>query len=413
MLPRPLVIALILCAEAARALLRNKVRTALTALSITIGIAAVVWVVALGKAGAQRAEDQLQALGDNLVWIEAGSRNVAGVRTGSHGMTTLTAGDAQAILDEIPRVKSLSPQVDGTVLVIAGSRNWTTRYRGVSPAYLEIRRFPVATGSAFTSGDVEAAATVCLLGQTVREQLFGAADPVGQDVRIGLQLFQVVGVLAPKGQSASGQDQDDTILLPFTTVQKRLTAKGITWLDDIMCSATSPAAVNAAADDISDLLRQRHHLEGTGNDDFNIRRPAELLEAQREQSRTFALLLISIASVALVVGGIGIMNVMLASVAERTREIGLRLAIGASEWAVQLQFLAESVILSLFGGALGVAVSVGGSSALGQMLGWPVSIPLQAIALALGFSIGVGVFFGYYPARKASRLDPIAALRSE
>ena len=413
MIPRSLIIALILCAEAARALLRNKVRTALTALSITIGIAAVVWVVALGKAGAQRTEEQLQALGDNLVWIEAGSRNVAGVRTGSHGMTTLTAGDAQAILDEVPRIKSMSPQVDGSVLVISGSRNWTTRFRGVSPAYLEIRRVPVASGNAFTDLDVENAESVCLLGQTLREQLFGAADPVGQEVRIGIQLFRVVGVLTAKGQSASGQDQDDTILLPYTTVQKRLLAKGITWLDDIMCSAASPQDVNLAADDISDLLRQRHHLSGADGDDFNIRRPEELLKAQLEASRTFALLLICIASVSLVVGGIGVMNVMLASVAERTREIGLRLAIGASAWAVQFQFLAEAVILSLFGGSFGVVFSVAGSSALAQILGWPVTIPPQAIALALGFSVTVGVFFGYYPARKASRMDPIAALRSE
>jgi putative ABC transport system permease protein len=396
-----------------RALLRNKVRTALTALSITIGIAAVVWVVALGKAGAQRSEEQLQALGDNLVWIEAGSRNVAGVRTGSHGMTTLTAEDGQAILDEIPNIKALTPQVDGSLLVIANNHNWTTRYRGVAPSYLEIRRFPLALGAAFTNEEVESAASVVLLGQTVREKLFGEKDPVGEDVQIGIQLFQVVGVLAPKGQSASGQDQDDTILLPYTTAQKRIVAKGITWLDDIMCSATSPEAVHAAADAISDLLRQRHHLSGSDGDDFNIRKPEELIKAQLEAARTFASLLISIASVALLVGGIGIMNVMLASVAERTREIGLRLAIGASEWAVQFQFLAESVILTLFGGALGVLVSVAGASALGEILGWPISIPAQAIGLALGFSIGVGVFFGLYPARKASKLDPIAALRSE
>jgi putative ABC transport system permease protein len=389
------------------------VRTALTALSITIGIAAVVWVVALGKAGAQRSEEQLQSLGDNLVWIEAGSRNVAGVRTGTHGMTTLTPEDAQAILDEIPRIKSLTPQVDGSALVIANNRNWTTRYRGVAPSYLEIRRFPLASGDAFTSEEVESAANVVLLGQTLREQLFGAENPIGEEVRIGVQRFTVIGVLAPKGQSASGQDQDDTLLLPYTTAQKRLGARGVTWLDDIMCSATSPEAVKIAADDISDLLRQRHHLDGSAGDDFNIRRPEELIKAQLEAARTFATLLISIASVALIVGGIGIMNVMLASVAERTREIGLRLAIGASEWAVQLQFLAESVILSLFGGALGVLVSVAGASVIGGILGWPISIPPRAIGLALGFSIAVGVFFGFYPARKAAKLDPIAALRSD
>jgi putative ABC transport system permease protein len=407
------IIAGFLCGEAVRALLRQKALSALTALSVTIGIAALVWVVAIGKTGADRAQEQLQALGDNLVWIEAGSRNVAGVRTGSLGTTSLTPEDAQAIRDEVPLLKGLSPQVDGTIVVINGSHNWTTRFRGVSPQFLGIRRFQMAEGACFTDDDVEHAASVCVIGQTVREQLFGAADPVGQEVRISGQLFQITGVLAPKGQSASGQDQDDTVLLPFTTAQKRLQARGITWLDDILCAAVSPEAVKPAAAQISSLLRERHHAGSGDEDDFNIRHPEELIKAQQESSRTFALLLICIASIALVVGGIGIMNMMLASVAHRTREIGLRLAIGATGGAVQLQFLIEAVMLCLFGGLLGVGLSLAGSFALERILGWPMSIPLQAVAVALAFSIGVGIFFGFYPARKASRLDPIAALRRE
>jgi putative ABC transport system permease protein len=399
--------------EAVRALLRQKALSALTALSVTIGIAALVWVVAIGKSGSERAEEQLQALGDNLVWVEAGSRNVAGVRTGTHGTTSLTAEDALAIRDEVRLIKSMSPQADGSVLVIANNRNWTTRYRGVTPPYLDIRRYQVAQGACFSDEEVETAANVVVIGQTVKEQLFGSADPVGQEVRIAGLIFQITGVLAPKGQSASGYDQDDTLFLPYTTVLKKLRGKGFPYLDDIMCSAVSPEAVTAAAADISSLMRQRHHIGPGQEDDFNIRHPEELIKAQMEESRTFAQLLISIACVALIVGGIGIMNMMLASVADRTREIGIRLAIGATEGAVQLQFLAEAVVLCLFGGITGVALSVVGSYALDRLLGWPMSIPPQAVGLALAFSIGVGVFFGFYPARRAARLDPIAALRRE
>jgi putative ABC transport system permease protein len=402
----------LLVGEAVRALLRQKARSALTALSITLGVAVVVWVVALGSAGAARAEEQLQSLGDNLVWVEAGSRNIAGLRTGSHGTTSLTPEDAEAIREEIPLVRSMSPQIDGTVLAIANGRNWTTRYRGVTPEYLDIRRWRVAEGAAFTERDVEIAAPVCLIGAKTRRELFGEEDPIGQDLRIGSQGFVIVGVLAAKGQSASGQDQDDTIFLPYTTAQKAIRGKGFVYLDDIMCAAVSPEAVKPAAAQISGLLRQRHHLS-EGEDDFNIRHPEELINAQIEAARTFALLLVSIGSISLLVGGIGIMNMMLASVAERSLEIGLRLAIGATAWAVQAQFLVEAMLLSLAGGLLGVAVSVGGSMLLGQALGWAVSIPGQAVALALAFSVGVGVFFGFYPARRASRLDPMAVLRKD
>jgi putative ABC transport system permease protein len=410
---RTLVVAGLLIGEAARALARHKTRTSLTALSITIGITAVVWVVAIGEAGAARAEEQLRALGDNLVWVEAGSRNVNGVRSGTKGAITLTIEDAEAILAEVSRIKSLSPQMDGTISMVSDTANWTTRFRGVAPSYLDIRRWQIADGEPFGAADVEQVENVCLIGRTVREQLFGAGPAVGKEVRIGNHPFRVVGVLAAKGQSASGQDQDDTVFLPYTTAQKKIRGKGFAWLDDIMCSAVSPEEVKPAAAQIADLLRERHHIAPGADDDFNIRHPEELINAQLEASRTFALLLVSIASVSLVVGGVGIMNMMLASVAERTREIGLRLALGATEWAVQAQFLVEAVMLSLVGGTVGLAVSAVGSLALGRVLGWAVGIPAQAVAVALVFSVAVGIVFGFYPARQAARLDPITALRRD
>jgi putative ABC transport system permease protein len=399
--------------EAVRAIARNKTRSALTALGITVGIAAVVCVVAIGSAGAQRAEEQLANLGDNLVWVEAGSRNVNGVRTGAKGMTTLTVSDAEAIRHEVGHIKSVSPHVDSNIQLAFGNRNWGTRYRGVSADYLDIKRWEVAEGAPFTDQQVIEGAAVCLIGQTVRTQLFGPEEAVGKVIRMANQLCQVVGVLAAKGSSAFGQDQDDTILLPYTAAQQRLRGRGYEWLDDVMCAARSFGEVESAVTDITSLLRQRHGIAPGQPDDFNIRRPDEVIKAQIEASRSLALLLIGIASVALLVGGIGIMNVMLVSVTERTREIGVRLAVGATEGAVQLQFLGEAVVLSMVGGVGGVVVGVASSYVLARSLDWPVSIPAQVLIVAPAFAIGVGVFFGYYPARKASRLDPIMALRNE
>lgn len=397
-----------------RALARHKGRTALTTLGIAIAVAAVAWVVALGHESAARYADLLTGLGDNLVWVEAGARNVAGVRTGTKTANTLTVGDMEAIRREVTLVNRISPQVDGTVqLVSETSSNWTTRSRGVAPDYLAIKRFAVASGALFTSEDVAGARNVILLGETVRRQLYGLEDPIGRIVRVNGQPHEVVGVLAPKGQSATGQDQDDAVMVPYTTALKKQRAPGIVWVDDIVCSATDAAAVKPAAAEITALMRERHRIAPGADDDFNIRHPEEVVNAQLESSKTFSTLLLAVASVALLVGGIGIMNVMLASVTERTREIGLRIALGATPAAILLQFLAEAVILSALGGAFGVVLSIAGASAIGRTLGWTLSIPFDAVALALAISALTGIVFGLLPARGASQLDPITALRSE
>jgi putative ABC transport system permease protein len=402
-----------LVSESVRGLSRNKLRSALAALGITIGIAAVVCVVAIGRAGSDVLEQQLNNLGDNLVWVEAGSRNVNGVRSGTHGMNNLTAEDAGAILREVPLIKSVSPHADGNVRLAYQNRNWSTQYRGVSPEYLEIKRWRIGEGAPFTEEQVEQSASVCLIGQTVKDQLFGTDAAVGRMMRMNNQLCEVIGVLSPKGQSGAGMDQDDTVLLPFTTAQKKLRGKGPAWVDDIMCSAVSPESVGPAIDEITRLLRQRHQIRPDQDDDFNIRRPEELIKAQLETKRTLALFLISIASISLLVGGIGIMNVMLVSVAQRTREIGVRLAVGATESAVQLQFLGEAIMLSLLGGVMGILVGIASSFIFGRLMDWPMTIPTQALVIAPLFSIAVGMFFGLYPAWRAARLDPIAALHYE
>ena len=393
------------------ALLANKTRSLLTVLGITIGIAAVICVVAIGRAGQARVEQQLNNLGDNFVWIEAGGRAVNGVRTGTHGTKSLLLSDAVAIKNQIPLIKSVSPNVDGSIQIIYGNQNWYTGYRGVSPEYFDIKRWYVDQGAVFSQDDVDRAADVCAIGRTVRDQLFGAEDPIGKVIRVRDLPCKVVATLQPKGLSVSGQDQDDTVLMPYTTVMKKI--KGITWLDDILCSAVSPDAIKLAGQQAAALLRDRHHLRPDEEDDFNIRNPEDIIKAQIEASRTLTVLLVVIASISLVVGGIGIMNVMLVSVTERTREIGLRVAVGARKQAIQLQFLGESVMLSLVGGAGGVLVGLFASVFVGQTLGWPIQLSTDAVVIAAAFSIAVGVFFGYYPARKASLLDPVEALRYE
>ncbi len=399
--------------ESVRALSRHKVRSALTSLGIMIGVAAVIWVVAIGRSGTERAEEELHKLGDNLVWIEAGSRNVNGVRTGSHGTTTLTPEDAEAIRREIPLIRSVAENIDGSLQVANETANWTTRYRGVSPEYLAVKRWQLAEGAFFTREQVQQAESVVVIGETVRKRLFGNAPAIGATLRARGALLQVIGVLAAKGPSSHGGDQDDVVMLPWTTAQKKLRGKGFTWLDDVLCSAVSPEAVVPAIDAVTALLRQRHRVGQGDGDDFNIRRPDEIIKTQIEQSRTLGLLLIGLAAVALLVGGIGIMNVMLASVAQRTAEIGLRVAVGATPWAVRLQFLGEAVMLSLVGAVAGIGLGIVGAWVIESLVGWKLNPSPQAALLAVTCSAAAGILSGLYPAWRASRLDPIAALREK
>jgi len=393
---------------ALRALGRNKLRSGLAMLGISIGVGALICSVAVGQGASGQVEEQIRSLGDNMIWIEAGGRNVNGVRTGSYGTKRLTLEDARAIQQQIPLVVNVSPHVNTRVPVVRGDQNWFTMVRGVSPEYLAVRSWRVTSGSVFSQDDVDFGAKVCVLGQTVVTNLFGPEDPIGQSIRLKKIPCRVIGVLAPKGQSPIGQDQDDVVLMPFTTVQRKI--KGISWLDDIMCSAISPAAIGPAEEEIAALLRQRHPWTAVEGDDFNLRHPADVAQARANSQRTMTLLLASIASVALVVAGIGIMNIMLVSVTERTREIGIRLAVGARERDILSQFLTEAVTLALIGGGLGIGLGLVGAYGIAYFAEWRTVIRGEAIVVAVGFSGAVGIFFGLYPARKASRLDPIDAL---
>jgi putative ABC transport system permease protein len=407
------VLARLFFVESVVALSRHKLRTTLAALGTMVGVASVICVVAIGRAGTALAEAQLSELGDNLVWVEAGSRNVNGVRTGSHGTTSLLPADADAIRREIPLVSAVAENVDGNAQVVYGNRNWNVRWRGVSPEYFDVKRWQLADGSLFTSAQVRDADSVLVIGETARRELFGETSPVRKLVRVQNIVFRVVGLLAPKGQSSGGQDQDDVIMMPWTTAQKKLKGKGYEWLDDILCSAVSSSAVNDAVETIAALVRQRHHIAPGAPDDFNMRRPDEVINAQIEASRTLSTLLVLLASITLVVGGIGIMNVMLAAVAERTPEIGIRMAVGATPGAVQAQFLGEAILLSLVGGMFGLLLTFIAILPIQSLLGWQLSTPPDAALIAAVFSIADGAFFGFYPAWRAARLDPVVALRNE
>lgn len=395
-----------------RVLARNKMRTALTMLGITIGIAAVICTVAIGEGSSAEIRQQIANLGDNLVWVEAGGRNVNGVRTGNDNTKSLTDGDAEALPKEIPMLKQCSPNTDGHVQIIYGNQNWNTHMRGTGTDFLQIKNWPLSRGINFSENDVASSAQVVLLGQTVVNNLYRPdEDPIGTTVRINGLPFKVIGVLQEKGMTPYGWDQDDTASMPVSTAQRKVF--GNYWLDDIFCSATSSDSIGPADDLAERLLRQRHHLRPSEPDDFNIRTPTQFLEAQEQASKTFTLMLACIASVSLLVGGIGIMNIMLVSVTERTREIGVRMAVGATEHDIQLQFLTEAIIVSLLGGVCGVFFGIFASRVLASTLAWSMQIPPTAIVIAAAFALFVGLFFGFYPAQKAARLDPIEALRFE
>jgi putative ABC transport system permease protein len=401
---------------AGRALRVNKLRSALTMLGIIIGVSAVIAMVGVGAGAQARVAEQIQSLGSNLIIVLSGSTTSGGVRLGNSSQLTITEDDAAAIAREVASVQVAAPSVRGSAQVVYGNLNWSTAIQGVTPDYAEAREWPVMDGRHVGPEDVDGATKVALLGQTTALNLFGEAEPLGQIIRIKKVPFTVIGVLTRKGQNSWGQDQDDIILIPISTAKKKV----------IGTSQANPRAVGSisikirpgedmteAEDQIRGLLRQRHRLQPFQDDDFWLRNLSEILQTQEDSSRVMTYLLAAIASVSLLVGGIGIMNIMLVSVTERTREIGLRMAVGARRRHILLQFLIEAVTLSLIGGIVGIALGVGGSELISYFAEWRTLVAPESIVLAFGFAAAIGIFFGFYPARKASRLDPIDALRYE
>ena len=394
------------------ALRRNKVRSALTTLGVIIGVASVIAMIALSSGARASIDEQIQSTGTNVVYVSAGSwGRPGGVRGGAASVQTLTLEDAKALQDQIPTVAHLTPVVRGRAQVVAGNINWNTSIEGGNEDYVVVRNWPIVSGVNFTARDVTVADKVCLLGDTVAKTLFPGEDPVGQIIRVKNLPFRVLGVLAPKGQGQWGDDQDDIIIAPYTTVQKKLL--GVTYLRQVMISATRADAVEQTAVEATRIMRQRHRIQNPEEDDFSVRTVEEMAQTRIQLAQTMTGLLMSVASVSLLVGGIGIMNIMLVSVTERTREIGLRMAVGARTRDILRQFLLEAVSLSTLGGLVGIAVGVGVSRTLATVMGWPTLITTASIVLAFVFAAAVGIFFGFYPAQKAATLDPIDALRYE
>jgi putative ABC transport system permease protein len=399
---------------ALRALVVNKMRSGLTMLGIIIGVGAVIAMIAVGSGAKQRIEEQIASMGSNLLMIESGSSTSGGSRMGAGTTATLTVGDAKAIETEIPGVKYVAPSLRGVAQVVYGNQNWSTGITGTSPEMIEIRGWSLSSGRPFTEQELDGAVKVCVLGKTVADNLFGGIDPVGQIVRIKKIPFTVVGALTPKGQTTWGQDQDDLIFVPLTTAQRQLFGQAFPGMvRNIAVQAWGPDEVKQVETQINELLRQRHHIQPNQEDDFSVRDLTEMMSSREASANVMSVLLGSIASISLIVGGIGIMNIMLVSVTERTREIGIRIAVGAKARDILLQFLIESLILSLMGGILGIGLGMVGTIILSSFTQWPILFSTTAILLAFLFSGSVGVFFGFYPARKASLLNPIDALRYE
>ena len=395
-----------------RAISRNRLRSVLTMLGIIIGVGAVIAMVGIGQGADQTIQKQLANLGSNMVFVSSGSRNFGGLRLGWGATKTLVTEDVTAMLRECPAVASAAPGTQTTAQVVYENDNWGTRITGSTPEFFDIRAWPFQSGASFTQDDVTTAANVAVIGDTVRKNLFAATDPVGKTIRIGNLPFMVVGVLVAKGQSpAMSEDQDDTIVVPLTTLQKKIT--GQPWLRFVMVSARSRGASYAAKEQIEVLLRDRHRIRPDMDDDFTVRNLADMADLAKESSQVMTALLGTIAGISLLVGGVIIMNVMLVSVTERTREIGVRMAIGATEGDVQRQFLIEALVMSMIGGAIGIVFGEVLAYAISMTVGWPILISPVAIAGAAGVAIAVGIFFGYYPAQKAAQLDPIEALRYE
>ncbi len=396
---------------ALKALRKNKLRSLLTVLGVVIGVCAVITLVNLGSGAQISIQKAISGLGTNLLVIFPGSVTQGGIRTGYGTVTTLIPEDAGAILSECADVQMVTPIVTSAAQVVFQNQNWSTSILGADTDYQLIKNWPLALGEFFTLQDVKAATKVCVLGETVAEKLFVKQNPVGQVIRVKRIPFRVVGVLTPKGQTAFGQDQDDTIIVPYTTAQKRLV--GITHINMIMASAVSVEGTAAAQEQIKNLLRHRHKIKKGDDDDFTVRNLADLTAVFSTITGILTLLLGSIASISLLVGGIGIMNIMLVSVTERTKEIGIRLSVGATSQDILLQFLLEAILLSLIGGGIGILFGMGITSTVSYFTGWPSPVSLYAILIAFLFASGVGIFFGLYPARKASRMNPIDALRYE
>ncbi len=394
-----------------KAMRRNRMRTVLTALGIVIGVAAVITMVGLGQGASSEVQEQVNRLGQNVVLVFPGSRQLGGVSIGGGSANTLTIEDAHAIRDEIPEVVAASPEVRSQRVVVYGNRNWFTRIYGQSHDYLQIRQWPIESGRMYNEEDVDRAALVAVVGQTIVDELFEGSDPIGETVRVRGLPLEIIGVLAPKGMSLMGSVQDDIFIVPYTTAFQRISGRSHAMVINVQ--VYDQESMTIAQEKITDLLRERHRLAPYQDDDFTVQTQEDVAEAATETSRIMTVLLASIAGVSLFVGGIGIMNVMLVSVTERTREVGLRLAVGAKSPDVLLQFLIEAVVLCLLGGIGGIILGVITTELIATYAGWPALFSTEAMLVAVGVSAAVGVFFGFYPAWKASRLDPIVALRTE